>query len=82
MQQEVASKQPQFDSLAVSAPHLQAAQARMEATATQLNDRYATLKNQAKVQSFKQLYNRPKVQAKRNQSISQLQYWNFVTMTR
>ena len=49
VQQEVASKQPEFDSLAVCAPHLQAAQARMEATSNQLNDRYTALKTQAKV---------------------------------
>ena len=49
VQQEVASKQPEFDSLSVGVPHLNAAQARMETTATTLNDRYAALKNQAKV---------------------------------
>ena len=49
VQQEVATKQPEFDSLAVSAPHLQATQAKLENSATQLNTRYTNLKAQAKV---------------------------------
>ena len=49
VQQEVASKQPDFDSLAMSAPHLEATQSKIESSATLLNNRYAALKLHAKV---------------------------------
>ena len=52
-QHDIASRQPDFDSVNVKAQHLELGESKMAAYTSQLLGRYTTLKNNAKVNEAK-----------------------------